>query len=56
MNDIRWLEIPAGEFDGFKHPSGLFIERGPYSVYRVLQVRFDDEDGWHDVPVTEAQR
>ena len=50
MHDIRWLDIPGGDRDASKHPTAIFIDMQQHSVFRVLQVRFEDGD-WCDIPI-----
>ena len=55
MQDIRWLDIPAGDREVSKHPAAFFIDMQQHSRFRVLQVMF--EDGvWCDVPIVEFVR
>lgn len=48
--DIRWLDIPFTDIEAEKHPQKFFVDKQPYCVYRVLQVRFVNGD-WCDVPI-----
>jgi len=50
MYDIRWLDIPAEYSEVSKHPAAFFISIAQHSVFRVLQVRFENGE-WCDVPV-----
>lgn len=55
MQDIRWLDIPAGDREVAKHPAAFFIDMQQYSVFRVLQVRFEDGE-WCDVPIVKREK